>query len=250
MIAEIIAVGSEMLTPYRQDTNSLFLTKQLNELGVIVAFKTIVGDNFDHLTGVARAALERADIAIFIGGLGPTEDDLTRECVAEALGVDLRRDHDIVTMMYKRFAERRISMPANNAKQADVVEGAIVLPNTWGTAPGQYLETEIDGHPRIIMLLPGPPHELEALWVKECLPRLREFLPPAAMASGVIKTAMLPEFMGMPDTPENRKKFLAGIPLGRFSRPSDVAAAAVFLASDEAEFVTGACLEVDGGRCV
>ena len=143
MIAEIIAVGSEMLTPYRQDTNSLFLTDQLNQLGVIVAFKTVVGDNFDHLTAVARAAaLVVPDIIIFMGGLGPTEDDLTRECVAAALGVDLCRDHDIVTAMYKRFAERRISMPPNNAKQADVIEGATVLPNARGTAPGQYLETE------------------------------------------------------------------------------------------------------------
>src|SRR5450631_285462 len=115
-----------MFTPYRQDTNSLFLTKQLNDLGVIVAFKTVVGDNFDHLTGVARAALSRSGIIIFMGGLGPTEDDLTRECVAAALGVELKRDHAIVTAMYKRFAERHISMPPNNAKQADVIEDAIV----------------------------------------------------------------------------------------------------------------------------
>jgi nicotinamide-nucleotide amidase len=193
VIAEIIAVGSEMLTPYRQDTNSLFLTKQLNDLGVIVAFKTIVGDNFDHLTAAARSAIGRADLVIFMGGLGPTEDDLTRECVAAALGVDLRRDHDIVTAMYKRFAERRISMPSNNAKQADIIEGAVVLPNPRGTAPGQYLETDVDGLSRTLILLPGPPHELELLWTRECLPRLREFLPPAAMASAVIKTAMLPE---------------------------------------------------------
>jgi len=193
VIAEIIAVGSEMLTPFRQDTNSLFLTRQLNQLGVSVAYKTIVGDAFDHLVGVARAALERSDIVIFSGGLGPTEDDLTRECVATALGVDLRRDHEIVTAMYKRFAERRIPMPPNNAKQADVVEGAVVLPNRRGTAPGQYLETNVAGKPRIVILLPGPPHELEALWRSECEPRLREVLPPAAIATKVLKTAMLPE---------------------------------------------------------
>ena len=111
MIAEIIAVGSEMLTPYRQDTNSLFLTRQLNEMGVIVAFKTVVGDSFDQLTSVSRTAIDRSDIVIFMGGLGPTEDDLTRECVAAALGVELKRDHDMVAAMYKRFAERRISMP-------------------------------------------------------------------------------------------------------------------------------------------
>ena len=193
MIAEIIAVGSEMLTPFRQDTNSLFLTRQLNQLGVSVAYKTIVGDTFDHLVGVARAAVERSDIVIFSGGLGPTEDDLTRECVAAALRVDLRRDHEIVTAMYKRFAERRIPMPPNNAKQADVVEGAVVLPNRRGTAPGQYLETRVAGNPRIIILLPGPPHELEALWRFECEPRLQETLPPAAIATKVLKTAMLPE---------------------------------------------------------
>jgi nicotinamide-nucleotide amidase len=193
VIAEIIAVGSEMLTPFRQDTNSLFLTDQLNQLGVIVAFKTVVGDQFDHLTAVARVALSRSEIIIFMGGLGPTEDDLTRECVAAALGVELCRNHDIVTAMYKRFAERRISMPPNNAKQADVIEGAIILPNGRGTAPGQYLDTEFGGEPRIVLLLPGPPHELEALWKNECMARLRECLPPAAIASTVLKTAMLAE---------------------------------------------------------
>ncbi len=193
MIAEIIAVGSEMLTPFRQDTNSLFLTQKLNEMGVAVAFKTIVGDNFDHLVSVARHALQRSDLIIFTGGLGPTEDDLTRECVAAALGVDLKRDHDMVAAMYKRFAERRIPMPPNNAKQADVIEGATVIPNSRGTAPGQYLETSVNGASRIVILLPGPPHELEALWKRECAPHLQEKLPPAAIATKVLKTAMLPE---------------------------------------------------------
>ena len=141
MIAEIIAAGSEMLTPFRQDTNSLFLTARLNELGVAVAFKTIVGDNLDHLTSAAKIAIARADIVIFSGGLGPTEDDLTREAVAEALGVGLRRDMDILTGMYKRFASRRMSMPQNNVRQADVLEGAEVLENVNGSAPGQFIDT-------------------------------------------------------------------------------------------------------------
>jgi len=182
-----------MLTPFRQDTNSLYLTRQLNQLGIVVAFKTIVGDTFDHLVSVARTAIERSDIVIFSGGLGPTEDDLTRECVAAALGVELRRDHDIVAAMYKRFAERRIPMPQNNAKQADVIEGAVVLMNSRGTAPAQFLETQVAGQARIVILLPGPPHELEALWRSECEPRLQEILPPAAIATKVLKTAMLPE---------------------------------------------------------
>ncbi len=145
MIAEIIAIGSEMLTPHRQDTNSLFLTGRLNELGISVAYKTVVGDHRDQLTSAARTAISRSDVAIFIGGLGPTEDDLTRESVAAALGIEVKRDHDIVTAMYKRFAERRISMPENNAQQADVLAGAVVLPNERGTAPGQWLEREFEG---------------------------------------------------------------------------------------------------------
>src|SRR6185312_4360537 len=95
--AEIVAIGSELLTPFFQDTNSLFLSEKLNELGVEVGFKTIVGDNPEHLTSVARNAVTRADIVIFMGGLGPTEDDLTRECVAAALGREIHRDPELIT---------------------------------------------------------------------------------------------------------------------------------------------------------
>ncbi len=193
MIAEIIAIGSEMLTPYRQDTNSLFLTERLNGLGISVAFKTIVGDNLDHLISAARTAIARADLAIFMGGLGPTQDDLTREAVAGALGIELKRDHTLVTEMYKRFAERRLKMPENNAQQADVLQGAVMLPNPKGTAPGQWLETKHDDKPRILALLPGPPHELQAMWDAECAPRLRDKVPPAAIASRVLKVAMMGE---------------------------------------------------------
>ena len=193
MIAEIVAVGSEMLTPFRQDTNSLYLTGQLNELGINLAFKTIVGDHRLNLTSAARVAIARADIIIFMGGLGPTEDDLTRECVAEALEAELRRDHDLVAAMYKRFAERRMSMPENNARQADVIGGAEVIPNRRGTAPGQWLQREENGRLQIVLLLPGPPHELQAMWEREVMPRLREVAPPSAIATRVIKTAMLAE---------------------------------------------------------
>ena len=107
--AEIIAVGSEMLTPYRMDTNSLYLTDQLNQLGVDLIFKSVVGDNLRRLVGAAQHALFRSDIVIFSGGLGPTEDDLTREAVAEALGVGLRRDEEILSRLEQRFAERGAS---------------------------------------------------------------------------------------------------------------------------------------------
>src|SRR5271167_1594910 len=157
MIAEVIAAGSEMLTPFRQDTNSLYLTDGLNDLGVQVAFKTIVGDNFAHLTGAARIAISRADIIIFTGGLGPTEDDLTREAAAAALGIGLHTDNAILTTLYKRFAARQMVMPPNNAKQADVLDGATVIDNKNGSAPAQFLDTSVidaDGKPiRKIVIL-------------------------------------------------------------------------------------------------
>jgi nicotinamide-nucleotide amidase len=191
--AEIIAIGSELLTPFRQDTNSLYLTKRLNELGVEVIFKTIVGDSRDHLTSAARLALSRAEIVIFMGGLGPTEDDLTRESVADALGLPLQRDPKIVTMLERRFAERGWKMSANNSKQADVVAGATVLPNPNGTAPGQWISGEYAGQDRLILLLPGPPHELTALFDEQCLPRLRAKLPPQFIATSELKIAMMGE---------------------------------------------------------
>ena len=193
MIAEIIAIGSEMLTPYRQDTNSLFLTGRLNELGISVAFKTIVGDNLDHLISAARTAFGRSDLIIIMGGLGPTQDDLTREAVAASLGVELKRDHNMVAEMYKRFAERRIQMPENNAQQADILPGATILANSKGTAPGQWLDTTFEGKPRIIALLPGPPHELQFMWDTDCMARLRDKVPPAAIAARVLKVAMMGE---------------------------------------------------------
>jgi nicotinamide-nucleotide amidase len=193
VIAEIIAAGSEMLTPFRQDTNSLFLTKRLNDLGIDVAFKTIVGDNHAHLVNVARTALGRSNILIFTGGLGPTEDDLTRECVAEALGIELKRDPDLVAELYARFAQRRIKMPENNVKQADVLAGAEVIRNPRGSAPAQWLEGTHLGDERIIILLPGPPWELEPLFREEFEPRLREVLPEAFIATKEIKVAMMGE---------------------------------------------------------
>jgi nicotinamide-nucleotide amidase len=198
MIAEIIAAGSEMLTPYRQDTNSLYLTSALNDLGVQVAFKTIVGDNLAHLTTAATIAIGRADIVLFSGGLGPTEDDLTREATAAALGIELNRDPAIVAEMHKRFAARQMVMPANNAKQADVLDGATILENKNGSAPGQYLDTIVldsDGRPirKIIILLPGPPKELKPLFDDQCRQLLKHALPPRHLAKRVLRMALIPE---------------------------------------------------------
>jgi nicotinamide-nucleotide amidase len=191
--AEIIAVGSELLTPHRQDTNSLYLTEKLNELGVEVRFKSIVGDDRENLVAAAKLAMRRSDIIIFSGGLGPTEDDLTREAVAEALGLELHRDPAIVAKLEERFAKRGYKFSANNAKQADVITNATVLSNSMGTAPGQWISGKYDGRDRILILLPGVPHELKALVEGECIPRLRAKVPAQHIATRTLKMAMIPE---------------------------------------------------------
>jgi len=193
MKAEIIAVGSEMLTPHRQDTNSLYVTEKLNQIGVAVAFKTIVGDRRRDLVNVIRTALGRVDIIIVMGGLGPTEDDLTREAVADALSLALRRDATQVAALHARAATWRITMAPNNLKQADVIEGATVLPNINGSAPGQFIDTVFGGYRKLVYLVPGPPHECKPLFDAECLPRLRDAVPPRAIATRTLKAAMIPE---------------------------------------------------------
>ena len=193
MKAEIIAVGSEMLTPHRTDTNSLYLTEKLNEIGVTVAFKSIVGDRRKDLVNAIRVALGRVDVLILTGGLGPTEDDLTREAVAESLSLTLRRDATQVAALHARAASWRISMPPNNLKQAEVLEGAALLPNANGSAPGQFLDTIYSGYRKLVFLVPGPPHECKALFDAECMPRLHELAPPRAIATRTLKAAMIAE---------------------------------------------------------
>src|ERR1035438_10374567 len=187
MIAEIIAIGSELLSPFRQDTNSLYLTAELNSLGVEVGFKTIVGDDFKDLVRVITTALSRTDIVILSGGLGPTEDDMTCEAVAETLGLQLRRDPEIVRSIERRFAEHGWKMSPNNVKQGDVIAGAAVLPNANGTAPGQWITGKSDGKEKIIVLLPGPPNELKALFETSVLERLRAKVPKQFIATRVLK---------------------------------------------------------------
>ena len=193
MIAEIIAVGSEMLTPFRTDTNSLALTAELNRLGVTLAFKSVVGDSLAQLTDAARIALRRADIVLFSGGLGPTEDDLTREAVAAALGIGMTRDQAVVEQLKQRFAKRGIEIREINYKQGDILSGAVLLPNSNGTAPGQWLETQFDGHRRIAVLLPGPPKELTALFAEQVRHRLQAIVPQQSIATGVLRMAVVPE---------------------------------------------------------
>jgi nicotinamide-nucleotide amidase len=169
MKAEIIAVGSELLTPDRIDTNSLFLTEELNKLGIEVLRKTIVGDNRELLAEAFHDALKRVPVVIASGGLGPTEDDLTRETVAELLGRRLQRNEGVVRAIEARFRSFKREMPAVNLRQAMVPEGAEVLENPRGTAPGLWLED----NGRMVALLPGPPRELKPLFLEQVLPRLR-----------------------------------------------------------------------------
>jgi nicotinamide-nucleotide amidase len=168
MKAEIIAVGSELLTPDRVDTNSLFLTAHLNRLGVEVTRKTIVGDELAALRNAFGDAMERAELVISSGGLGPTEDDRTREAVADLLGRKLAHDPAVMSKIEARFRQLGRTMSEVNARQAMVPEGATVLENDRGTAPGLWLEER----GRIVILLPGPPHELKAMFSAQVEPRL------------------------------------------------------------------------------
>src|SRR6185369_15894672 len=171
--AEIIAVGSEMLTSQRIDTNSLYIADQLNALGVEVRRKLIIGDDRALLADAVRSAMEHAGLVILTGGLGPTEDDVTRQAVADALGRDLLFSQEICDAIEERFRRRQRKMAEINKRQAYVIRGAEVLPNANGTAPGQWIAN--DG--RVVIMLPGPPGELKPLFAQECVPRLMKLLP-------------------------------------------------------------------------
>jgi len=189
MDAEIIAVGSELLTPYRLDTNSLFLTEKLNALGIEVQFKNIVGDDRTRLAEVFRTALGRSHVVVLTGGLGPTEDDVNRDVVAEVLGRPLHEVEGIRRAIEERFARLGRTMSPNNLRQALVPQGADWLENPNGTAPGLWIEQ--DG--RVVILLPGPPRELEALFSTACLPRLERIATGQRLRSRVYKVVGLPE---------------------------------------------------------
>jgi len=170
MKAEIIAVGSELLTPDRLDTNSLFLTEELNKLGIEVVRKTIIGDNRELLAEAFRDALDRVPLILASGGLGPTEDDLTRETVADLLHRKLILNEAILKYIEGRFRQLGREMPAVNVRQAMVPEGAEVLDNPRGSAPGLWLEDQ----GRYVALLPGPPRELKPMYLEQVLPRLEK----------------------------------------------------------------------------
>ncbi len=181
--AAIIAVGSEMLTPSRIDTNSLFITEQLNLLGIEVAFKSIIGDDRAELEHAVRSGLARVDLLVCCGGLGPTDDDLTRPVVAEVLNRPLVEDETITARIRARFQGRGLEMPAINRRQAMVPVGARLLENSNGTAPGLWIE---EGE-RIVLLLPGPPRELKPMMTSVADGALRERSPGLSLVRRVIK---------------------------------------------------------------
>ena len=162
--AEIIAVGSELLGSSRVDTNSLYIADKLAGLGIELKIKSVVGDDRDALAALFRQALGRADVVVFTGGLGPTDDDLTREVVAEVLDRPMTIDETIVEQIRARFARRGLDMPAVNRRQAQVPAGALVLANPNGTAPGLF----IDHDGRAVILLPGPPREMQPMFDRLC----------------------------------------------------------------------------------
>ena len=187
--AEIIAIGSELLTPQRLDTNSLYLTDQLNALGVEVVRKTVVGDERERLVDTILGAIARSQIIVLTGGLGPTEDDLTRDAVASALGRTLEFSQPICDQIEERFRRFGRKMVEINRRQAYLVSGAEALTNDRGTAPGQWIE-----HNGVaLMLLPGPPYELKSMFERECLPRLEKMLPAQAIRTRQLRCVGIPE---------------------------------------------------------
>jgi len=187
--AEIIAIGSELLTPQKVDTNSLYLTDQLNALGVEVVRKTVVGDERQRLMDTILGAIARSKIVVLTGGLGPTEDDLTRDAVASALGRTLNFHQEVCDKIEERFKRFNRKMVEINRRQAYIVDGAEILPNDRGTAPGQWIE-----HGGVtLMLLPGPPSELKSMYEKYCLPKLQKALPAQVLRTRHFRVVGMPE---------------------------------------------------------
>ncbi len=189
MQAEVIAVGSELLTPSKLDTNSLFLAGKLADQGIELTRKSVVGDNRSMLASEIRRARRESDLVILSGGLGPTLDDLTREAASDATGRQLTLRRSLVNEIAERFRRFNRPMAEVNKRQAYVLKGAEILPNPRGTAPGQWLEDDLG----ILILLPGPPRELEPLFEEACLPRLARHAPSQSFFTLALRVAGMGE---------------------------------------------------------
>ena len=188
-VAEIIAVGSELLTPTKVDTNSLWLTEQLNAQGIEVVAKTIIGDDRNRLAEAVRAAVARSSFVFLTGGLGPTEDDVTRDAVALALSRSQSFQEELLEQIAARFRRINRTMAENNRRQAILIDGADAMTNDRGTAPGQWI-TASSCH---VALLPGPPHELKAMYELQVLPRLLPLLPQMVLRTRFYRVAGIGE---------------------------------------------------------
>jgi nicotinamide-nucleotide amidase len=187
--AEIIAIGSELLTPHRTDTNSLWLTERLNSVGTEVQLKTVAGDDEAILEESVRDAIKRSEVIISTGGLGPTEDDITRKVSARVTGRQLTLDYEVLAEIRERFASRGYQMTPNNERQALIPQGAKVLANPNGTAPG--IKIEQDG--RLIVLLPGPPRENQPMFIDHVMADLERMSRGVRIAKRVLKVTGLGE---------------------------------------------------------
>jgi nicotinamide-nucleotide amidase len=189
MRAEIISIGTEILLGEILDTNAQYIAARLPALGIDLYWMTQVGDNLDRLGEAIRRAWERSDLILATGGLGPTEDDLTREAIAAALGEPLSVDSELEAQLRALFASRGIVMPERNVKQATLIASARAIANPHGTAPGWWVERE----GRILVAMPGPPVEMERMWEKEVTPRLAKLATGGVIVSRTLKTVGIGE---------------------------------------------------------
>jgi nicotinamide-nucleotide amidase len=201
MKAEIISIGTELLLGDIIDTNSAYLASQLPLLGIDLNYISTVGDNQNRLSEALRHAWQRSDIIITTGGLGPTQDDITRESIAEFLGEKLTVDYALVEKFKELFRYFKREMPPSNIKQATVIPSAEIIPNPRGTAPGWWVKHDN----RIIITMPGPPREMELMWTKEIMPRLQNMSSNAVIVSKTLKTFGLTEA----DVDERASPFLS-----------------------------------------
>ncbi|TAK33917.1 MAG: competence/damage-inducible protein A [Chloroflexota bacterium] len=170
MRSEIVAVGTEILLGNIADTNSQYLAQELSVLGIDLFWTTTVGDNLGRVVEMLDRALKRSDLVLVTGGLGPTEDDLTREAIAATCGEQLYVDEPSAQRLREFFANRGMEMPLGNLKQAMLIPSARFVPNPFGTAPGWWVER--NGH--VIVSMPGVPREMKRMWTEQVVPRLRE----------------------------------------------------------------------------
>jgi len=188
MRAEIISIGTELLLGEIVDTNTPFLANQLSLLGIDLYFTSSAGDNYERLSGVLRQAWQRSELIITTGGLGPTQDDITREAIAGLFGEELEVDPELKQSIVNYFAQRGLEMPPSNIKQATLIPSAASIPNPHGTAPGWRVEKE----GQVIIAMPGPPSEMQSMWQNEVFPRLQQRTG-AIILSRTIKTFGLTE---------------------------------------------------------